>query len=125
MMQQVLKEFWFEAAYQTPPYSTLHGHSFRVEVIFGGDRDPVFGWTHNPDDVEPVLESVRCELDHRYVNDIDGLSVPTLENVTCWICHRLNSRIEGLERVVGAHFLWPAEGNAARLGGQPAVACSA
>jgi 6-pyruvoyltetrahydropterin/6-carboxytetrahydropterin synthase len=99
-MQQVSKEFWFEAAHQTPPYSDLHGHSFRVEVILGGEPDPVFGWTHNLDDVEPIIEGVRRELDHRYLNDIEGLAVPTLENVTRWIYHRLDTRLEGLERVV-------------------------
>ena len=43
---------------------------------------------------------MRRELDHRYLNDIEGLSVPTLENVARWIWHRLNARLDGLERVV-------------------------
>jgi 6-pyruvoyl-tetrahydropterin synthase len=51
-------------------------------ILGGGEPDPVFGWTHNLDDVEPVIEGVRRELDRRYLNDIEGLTVPTLENVT-------------------------------------------
>ncbi len=98
-MQQTFKEFTFEAAHQTPPYSGLHGHSFRVEVVLGGDSDPVFGWTHNLDEVEPVIEVVRRELDQRYLNEIEGLSVPTLENVARWIWHRLDNKLTGLERV--------------------------
>ena len=100
MMQQTLKEFGFEAAHQTPPHSELHGHSFRVEVALTGTPDPVFGWSHNLDEVEPVIDAVRRELDHRYLNDIEGLSVPTLENVARWIWQRLNTRLDGLERVV-------------------------
>jgi 6-pyruvoyltetrahydropterin/6-carboxytetrahydropterin synthase len=99
-MQQVVKEFCFEAAHQTPPHSNLHGHSFRVEVVLGGDRDPVFGWSHNLDEVGPVIDAVRLELDHRYLNDIEGLAVPTLENVTRWIWHRLNERLSGLDHVM-------------------------
>lgn len=99
-MQQTIKEFGFEAAHQTPPFSGLHGHSFRVEVVLGGDPVPMFGWSHNLDEIEPVIDAVRRELDHRYLNDIEGLSVPTLENVARWIWHRLASQLQGLERVV-------------------------
>jgi len=99
MMQQTSKEFVFEAAHKTPPYSELHGHSFRVEIILTGEPDPVFGWSHNLDNVEIVVDVVRRELDHRYLNDIEGLSVPTLENLTRWIWHRFHSRLQGLERV--------------------------
>lgn len=100
MMQQTLKEFGFEAAHKTPPYSELHGHSFRVEIVLSGKPDPIFGWSHNLDEVEPVIDGVRRELDHRYLNDIEGLSVPTLENLASWIWHRLDNRLEGLERVI-------------------------
>lgn len=99
MMQQTLKEFGFDAAHQTPPHSGLHGHSFRVEVVLTGTPDPVFGWTHNLNEVEPVIDAVRRELDQRYLNDIEGLSVPTLENLARWIWHRLDDRLEGLEHV--------------------------
>lgn len=100
MMQQTLKEFGFEAAHKTPPYSELHGHSFRVEIVLSGKPDPIFGWSHNLYEIEPVIDRVRLELDHRYLNDIEGLSVPTLENLACWIWHRLDNQLEGLERVI-------------------------
>ncbi len=41
-MQETFREFSFEAAHQTPPFSTLHGHSFRVLVTLHGEFDPVF-----------------------------------------------------------------------------------
>jgi 6-pyruvoyltetrahydropterin/6-carboxytetrahydropterin synthase len=100
MLQQVMKEFAFEAAHQTPPHSGLHGHSFRVEVVLSGAPDPVFGWTHNLDEVEPVIDGVRRELDHRYLNDIEGLAIPTLENVARWIWNRLDNQLHGMERVI-------------------------
>lgn len=93
------KEFAFEAAHQTPPYSGLHGHSFRVEITLGGEPDPVFGWSHNLYNVDPIVDGLRRELDNRYLNDIEGLAVPTLENVARWIWTRLEVHIDGLECV--------------------------
>jgi 6-pyruvoyltetrahydropterin/6-carboxytetrahydropterin synthase len=99
-LQQTIKEFGFEAAHQTPPFSGLHGHSFRVAVVLTGEPDPVFGWTHNLYEVEPLIEQIRCELDHRYLNDIDGLAVPTLENVARWIWDRLDVQLSGLDCLI-------------------------
>ncbi|MGE0225901.1 MAG: 6-pyruvoyl tetrahydropterin synthase family protein [Acetobacteraceae bacterium] len=99
-MLETFVEFTFEAAHQIPPFSTLHGHSFRVMVYLIGERDPVFGWSHNLYDVEPVVEDVKRQLNERYLNDIDGLSVPTLENVAAWIWDRLDGRLSGLDRIV-------------------------
>ena len=100
MRRLTIKEFGFEAAHQTPPFAGLHGHSFRVEVALTGEPDPVFGWTHNLNDVEPVIADVRRELDHRYLNEIEGLAIPTLENVARWIWDRIEPRIAGLEHVM-------------------------
>ena len=99
-MQETFKEFTFEAAHQTPPHSGLHGHSFRVEVVLTGERDPVFGWTHNLYEVAPKVEAVRQQLDHRYLNEIEGLETPTLENITRWIWTKLDADIPGVARVV-------------------------
>lgn len=99
VMQLTLKEFGFEAAHQTPPYGGLHGHSFRVEVALTGKPHAIFGWTHNLLELEPIIAEVRHELDHRYLNEIEGLSVPTLENVARWIWARLETRVSGLRHV--------------------------
>ena len=99
MMLHTFKEFAFEAAHQTPPFSGLHGHSFRAEITLGGSPDPVFGWSHNLYEVDPIVESIRRELDNKCLNDIEGLAVPTLENVARWIWDRLAGRLDGLKCV--------------------------
>ncbi len=97
---ETYKQFTFEAAHQTPPYSGLHGHSFLVCVYLKGQRDPVYGWTHNLAEVEAAVEQIKRKIDHKYLNDVEGLEVPTLENVTSWIFERLSAAIPGVDRVV-------------------------
>ena len=99
-MTETFCEFSFEAAHKTPPYSELHGHSFLVRVVLKGPPDPTYGWSHNLYDVEPVVEEIRGQLDHRYLNDVEGLSVPSLENVARWVWTRLSARVEGLDHIV-------------------------
>ena len=98
-MLETFLEFSFEAAHTTPPHNHPHGHSFHARVVLAGMPDPVCGWSHDLREVEPVIEAVRQELDHKYLNDVPGLSFPSLENVTLWLWHRLASRLEGLDRV--------------------------
>jgi len=44
----------------------------------------------------PILE----QLDHHYLNEIDGLSNPTSEVLAQWIWHRLKVTLPGLSRVL-------------------------
>lgn len=99
-MSESFCEFSFEAAHRTPPYSGLHGHSFFVRVVLKGPSDPVYGWSHNLHDVEPVLDEVRKQLDHRFLNDIEGLEVPSLENLARWIWTRVERKLDGLDQVI-------------------------
>jgi 6-pyruvoyltetrahydropterin/6-carboxytetrahydropterin synthase len=99
-MLETFVEFTFEAAHQIPPFSTLHGHTFKAVIYLKGCRDPVFGWTHNLYEVEVLLAETKRQLNNAYLNEIDGLEVPTLENVAAWIWHRLDSVLPGLDRVL-------------------------
>lgn len=98
-MLETFIEFTFEAAHQVPPYSGIHGHTFRAVVYMTGERDPVFGWSHNLYDVEDAIASTKKLLDNGYLNEIEGLQVPSLENVAVWLWNRLDKAIPGLSRV--------------------------
>jgi 6-pyruvoyltetrahydropterin/6-carboxytetrahydropterin synthase len=100
MITETFKEFTFEAAHQIPPHSGLHGHSFKVVVFLQGEPDPVFGWSHNLYDVESAIDQVKNQLDHKYLNAIDGLEVPSLENLARWLWHELDTKLVGVDRVV-------------------------
>ena len=98
-MIEMFREFTFEAAHKTTPDTPLHGHTFKVRVVLTGEPVPVYGWSHDLLQVEPVISAVRRRLDHTYLNEIEGLETPTLENVARWICARLENELTGVERV--------------------------
>ncbi|WP_431285893.1 6-pyruvoyl trahydropterin synthase family protein [Humitalea sp. 24SJ18S-53] len=95
----MFQEFAFEAAHKTTPDTPLHGHTFKVKVVLTGEPVPVFGWSHDLLVVEPIISALRKQLDHRYLNDIEGLETPSLENVAQWIFRRLDKEIPGVDRV--------------------------
>jgi len=102
---RIYKEFTFEAAHFLPsappghPNSRVHGHSFRVRVTLDGEPDEKTGLVMHLDDVEAALADVRDALDHRFLNEVEGLSQPTLERITMWLWDRLHNRLHGLTEI--------------------------
>jgi 6-pyruvoyltetrahydropterin/6-carboxytetrahydropterin synthase len=102
----VFKVFTFEAAHLLPNVppghkcARLHGHSFRVEVHVSGPLDPHLGWVMDFADLKAAFRPLHDQLDHRYLNDIEGLENPTSENLARWIWARLLPALPGLGKVV-------------------------
>lgn len=104
-MTEIFYEFGFDAAHQFfdkpvgHKYRNLHGHSFRAEVTLRGTPDPVTGFVVDFADIEDACAILREQLDHRLLNEIDGLSNPSLENLARFIWEALEPRFAGLARV--------------------------
>jgi 6-pyruvoyltetrahydropterin/6-carboxytetrahydropterin synthase len=101
----VFKEFRFEAAHRLPnaplehKCSRLHGHSFRVEIHVRGPVGPHTGWVMDFAEIKQAFQPLQEELDHRYLNEIEGLKNPTSENIVRWIWARLRPSLPMLSRV--------------------------
>ena len=102
---QIYKEFRFEAAHFLPsaplgsPNSRVHGHSFRARVVIEGEPGPTTGYIFHFDELAAALSDTEDALDHRMLNEIDGLEAPTLERIAMWIWNRLANRVPGLTQV--------------------------
>lgn len=102
----VFTEFTFEAAHRLPNVAAdhkcarLHGHSFRAEVHVEGEVAADSGWVMDFADIRAACEPVRLELDHHYLNEVDGLENPTSEVLAQWIWGRLAPELPGLSCVV-------------------------
>ena len=102
---RIYKEFGFEAAHFLPsaprghPNARVHGHSFRVRVTIEGEPDGRTGIIMPLDEVEAAMSDAHASLDHRLLNEVDGLSHPTLERIAMWLWDRLHNRLPGLAEI--------------------------
>lgn len=105
---EIFKVFHIEAAHRLPNLppehkcSRLHGHSFRVEIHVSGEVDPTLGWVMDFADLKSRFEPLYRQLDHHYLNEIEGLENPTSENLAAWIWDRLKPELPQLTKVVVA-----------------------
>jgi 6-pyruvoyltetrahydropterin/6-carboxytetrahydropterin synthase len=105
-LMDIFKEFTFEAAHRLPAVppghkcGRLHGHSFRVEVHVHGPVNADIGWVMDFAEIKRAFQPLHDQLDHNYLNEVDGLSNPTSENLAYWIWRRLRPSLPGLFRVV-------------------------
>ncbi len=103
---EIFRDFRIEAAHRLPNVpaghkcARLHGHSFRIELHVSGDVDPHSGWVMDFAELKAAFEPVFEQLDHRCLNDIEGLENPTSENLARWIWSELQPRLPQLSRVV-------------------------
>jgi 6-pyruvoyltetrahydropterin/6-carboxytetrahydropterin synthase len=92
---ELSKEFRFEAAHRLPGLPSghvlapLHGHTYRVEVGVSGPVDDNLGWVIDFADIRAAMRPVIAALDHRCLNEIDGLANPTSEKLAYWLWARL------------------------------------
>jgi 6-pyruvoyltetrahydropterin/6-carboxytetrahydropterin synthase len=103
---EIFKEFSIEAAHRLPfvppghKCGRLHGHSFRVEIHVHGPVDTEFGWVMDFAEVKHAFQELYDQLDHHYLNEVEGLSNPTSENLARWIWSNLQPKLPTLSHVV-------------------------
>lgn len=103
---RIYKSFTFDASHRLPQLpdehkcSHLHGHTFMAEVHLEGPVDPVLGWVMDFGDIKRLCDPVLDELDHKYLNEIEGLENPTSENLAVWLWGRIKPVIPMLCQIV-------------------------
>jgi 6-pyruvoyltetrahydropterin/6-carboxytetrahydropterin synthase len=103
---EVFKTFTIEAAHRLPNVpqdhkcARLHGHSFQVEIRVGGSVDEHAGWVVDFADIKRAFQPLYDQLDHHYLNELEGLKNPTSENLARWIWTRLAPELPGLRQIV-------------------------
>ena len=102
----IFKVFTIEAAHRLPNVpqghkcARLHGHSFRIELHVSGEPDPHAGWILDFAEVTRAFQPLQEQLDHNYLNEIEGLENPTSEHLAKWIWERMQPVLPQLSEVV-------------------------
>ncbi|WPB82289.1 6-carboxytetrahydropterin synthase QueD [Archangium violaceum] len=103
---EIFKEFTFEAAHRLPNVppghkcARLHGHSYRVTLHVQGQVGADSGWVMDFADLTEAFKPLHAQLDHYYLNEIEGLSNPTSENLARWIWQRMRPLLPQLSQVM-------------------------
>lgn len=91
----IWKEMTFDASHQLPflpanhKCARVHGHTYRVRVAVTGPVVQPVGWVMDLGFLKTYMEALVGLLDHRHLNDVDGLGNPTAENIAIWFAERM------------------------------------
>ncbi|HEY5683302.1 MAG TPA: 6-carboxytetrahydropterin synthase QueD [Sulfuricaulis sp.] len=106
MSVEIFKIFTIEAAHLLPTVPEnhkcrrLHGHSFHIEIHVNGPVEENSGWIMDFADLSRAFQPIHEQLDHRYLNEIEGLQNPTSENLARWIWCKIKPALPGLSKVI-------------------------
>lgn len=102
---EIYREFTFEAAHRLPNVpeghkcARLHGHSYKVEVHVLGPVGDDTGWVQDFGELKAAFKPLEDQLDHFYLNEVDGLENPTSEVLAKWIWDRLVVTLPSLSEI--------------------------
>ena len=102
MMFELRQRFYFEAAHTlsraigTDASRRIHGHTYHAEVVVYGEADPVTGMLLDLGGLREKLEIARALLDHRFLDEVEGLGPATLENLSRFIWNTLQPSLPQL-----------------------------
>lgn len=101
---RIYKDFRFEAAHYLPGESAsansrIHGHSFRARVTIDGRINPDTGCAFHFNQLTQAVAEAQGALDHRLLNEVEGLATPTLERISVWLWNQLQNRVPGLAEI--------------------------
>ncbi len=89
MPTTVTRRYHFESAHWLPKVpethkcSKKHGHNYEMEITCGGDVDNV-GFIIDFWDLDTIIKPFINEVDHRMLNEVEGLENPTAELIARW-----------------------------------------
>lgn len=66
----------------------MHGHNYKVDVYVQGELD-ARGFVLDFFDLDAVMAPLLAKVDHKVLNEVEGLENPTAELIAAWFLERL------------------------------------
>jgi 6-pyruvoyltetrahydropterin/6-carboxytetrahydropterin synthase len=105
MRVSLTREFHFDAAQALTVFPEghkcrqLHGHSFTLQVSVEGEVDSKTGLLFDHAQIKAAVQPLVDQLDHRYLNEIEGLENPTIEVMCKWFWDRVKPALPALSEI--------------------------
>lgn len=102
---EISKTFSFDAAHFLPRVpdghkcARMHGHTYHATVSLKRDDLEEAGWVLDYGDLGRFVKPLIERLDHRTLNEIEGLENPTAEQIARWLYDRLVGNVPFLDSV--------------------------
>ena len=65
-----------------------------------GPVDPRLGWIVDFAEIKTAFKPIEEQIDHHYLNEVDGLENPTSENLARWLWQKLRPKLPTLTKIV-------------------------
>lgn len=88
------RTYHFESAHRLPLLPVthkchhLHGHNYRMIVTLTGEVDSR-GFVLDFAELDAIIMPLIAMVDHKFLNDVDGLENPTAEVIAAWFYERI------------------------------------
>jgi len=70
-----------------------HGHNYEIQIVLvGGDNER--GWLMDFYDLDALVEPILKEIDHKNLNDVEGLANPTAEIISRWLFNKIHGALK-------------------------------
>ena len=103
---EIFKIYQVEVAHFLPnvtqdhPCRQIHGHTIFIELYFSGPVDPQMGWVIDFGEIDKGFMPIKQQLDHKFLNEIEGLKNPTSENLARWLWPKVKSLLPQLSKII-------------------------
>src|SRR5262245_3513986 len=94
----VVRRYHFESAHFLPKVreghkcKRMHGHNYEMEVAIQGEVAED-GFIIDFWDLDEIVDPIVKMVDHRTLNDIEGLENPTAELIACWFLAKIDNEL--------------------------------
>jgi 6-pyruvoyltetrahydropterin/6-carboxytetrahydropterin synthase len=98
MTYELTQRFFFEAAHtltrevEAAGSKRVHGHTYFAELTVAGEPDKRTGMVMDLARLRALAEHARSLLDHRLLNEVEGIGPPTLENLCAFLWRAFESQ---------------------------------
>jgi 6-pyruvoyltetrahydropterin/6-carboxytetrahydropterin synthase len=105
MNYEISQRFYFDAAHtlkrkiESEGSRRIHGHTYYCEVFLAGEPNARTGMISDLGELRAHLQTVREQLDHHYLDEVDGLGAPTLENLCTFVWKAVAVKCANLSQV--------------------------